>query len=60
MALKNVAQPNAGSRALSAAVEHIGLIWRDPGFQMVLRREAKRFALNVASEVRAASVRNRG
>ena len=59
MAVMSAAHPDASTRLVAHMAEHVVLIWQDPGFQTVLRREAKRFALTVASEARAASLRNR-
>lgn len=60
MALINTAQPGAGASFFATIAEHVARVWQDPGFQTVLKREARRFIVSVASEARAASLRNRG
>ncbi len=43
---------------LVAAVGACALrVWRDPGFQAVLRKEAWQFVVNVSTEARAAARR---
>ena len=59
MTLSNTAQQDAGARLVAAIAQHLVRVWRDPGFQTVLKREAKQLFVNVASEARAASQRNR-
>ena len=55
MALQSSPQP-ARRANLVAAVGACALrVWRDPGFQTVLRKEAWQFVVNVSTEARAAA-----
>lgn len=57
MTLQSSSQP-AMRTNLVAAVGACGLrVWRDPGFQAVLRKEAWQFVVNVSTEARAAARR---
>lgn len=60
MALINSAQPGVCGSFVTSIVEHVIRVWQDPSFQKVLKREARRFVVSIASEARASSLRNRG
>lgn len=60
MTLNNTAKQDAGARFVATLAQHLLRVWRDPGLQTVLRRETEQFFVNVVSEARAASQRNRG
>lgn len=57
MSLQNSAQP-AGQTSFVATLGACAVrIWRDPGFQAVLRKEAWRFVVSACAEARAAAQR---
>lgn len=51
------AQQGAVVRMIARITQRVGKVWHDPGFQEVLRREARNVVGTVASEARAAWVR---
>lgn len=54
------ATPRSGvATAFARAAQHAIDVWREPGFQAALRRDAKRFFKSIASEAGAASQRIR-
>lgn len=59
MALIDATPRSAFATAFASAAQHALDVWREPGFQTALRREAKRFLKSVASEAGAASQRVR-
>ena len=56
MAFTNTAS-SAVKGVFAGLAEHVVRAWRDPGLRMVLRREARRFAVTVAKEAHAAWLR---
>ncbi|GAD34410.1 hypothetical protein MTS1_01772 [Microbacterium sp. TS-1] len=57
MTLQSSPQP-ARHANLAATIGACALrVWRDPGFQTVLRKEAWQFVVNVSTEARAAARR---
>lgn len=59
MALIDVTPRSAVTTAFANAAQHAVHVWREPGFQAALRRDAKRFFKSIASEASAASQRIR-
>lgn len=59
MALIDLTPRNAVATALANTARHAINVWREPGFQAALRRDAKRFFKSIASEAGAASQRIR-
>lgn len=59
MALIDATPRSTFATAFASAAQHVIDVWREPGFQTALRREAKRFFKSIASEAGAASQRMR-
>lgn len=57
MTLQSSAQPAGQARFVAALGAYAVRVWRDPGFQAVLRKEAWRFVVSVSAEARAAAQR---
>lgn len=57
MTLQNSAQPAIRASLVAAVGAYALRVWRDPGFQAVLRKEAWQFVVNVSTEARAAARR---
>lgn len=57
MTLQRSAQPATRTSLVAAVGECALRVWRDPGFQSVLRKEAWQFAVSVSAEARAAAQR---
>lgn len=57
MALQNSARPAGQACFVTALGTRAVRVWRDPGFQAVLREEAWRFVVKVFAEARAAAQR---
>lgn len=57
MSLHNSAQPAGQASFVATLGAYAVRIWRDPGFQAVLREEAWRFVVSVSAEARAAAQR---
>lgn len=60
MSLIDATPRGAVATAFASAAQHVIDVWREPGFQAALRREAKGFFKSLASEAGAASQRIRG
>lgn len=59
MALIDVTPRSAVATALANAARRVIDVWREPGFQTALRREARQFCKSIACEASAASKRMR-
>lgn len=59
MSVISAAQPARVAGLLVRFGQHAVKVWKDPGFQRVLRREGGRFFAAVAKEAAAASLRVR-
>lgn len=57
MILQNSAQPAGRVSFVATLGAYAVRVWRDSGFQAVLRKEAWRFVVSVSAEARAAAQR---
>ena len=57
MTLQSSPQPARRANLVAALGSCALRVWRDPGFQTALRKEAWQFVVNVSTEARAAARR---
>lgn len=57
MTLQTSAQSTGAARLVADLVACFERVWRDPGFQAVLRKETRRYVVTVVAEARAAAKR---
>ncbi len=59
MAVIDATRRSSVATAVASFAQHAINVWREPGFQAALRRDAKRFFRSIASEAGVASRRIR-